>query len=317
MGDREFSDIVNWVVQALLFGEERGLSKNATLCRNYTDSTLRGASELDFMKGVSCVGNYAEINGDPNNRGRINGINDGAGMLYAIPFGNIENEEAAESTTDSPALAKITSEGSLTCGVVVPETYAGNVTAPDELVGMSVDYCRTLSAAIFVGDSEKVKFLTFTESDNSSIVALANGTLDVLAGARFWQKYDFAASPLLGGLHFSTPYFYGNETTGQGVSFSSMATLEDDVVFASFVNCVVMATIHAQENGIQKHKSKEMPLASVFGSYYSWALRDAIAYSGSYDEIHSKHFGSEVATRGRNAVNEGGPLMLSFLNFSR
>eukprot|EP00580_Thalassiosira_gravida_P006507 CAMPEP_0201629136 /NCGR_PEP_ID=MMETSP0493-20130528/3887_1 /ASSEMBLY_ACC=CAM_ASM_000838 /TAXON_ID=420259 /ORGANISM="Thalassiosira gravida, Strain GMp14c1" /LENGTH=86 /DNA_ID=CAMNT_0048100063 /DNA_START=77 /DNA_END=334 /DNA_ORIENTATION=- len=86
-----------------------------------------------------------------------------------------------------------------------------------------------------------------------------------------------------------------------------MATREDDVLFASFVNCVVMATIYAQENDIRKHKSGEIPLLSIFGSEIGWALRDAISYSGSYDEMYVKHFGSEVteAARGRNTLNEG------------
>ncbi|KAL7523806.1 hypothetical protein ACHAXR_000339 [Thalassiosira sp. AJA248-18] len=92
-----------------------------------------------------------------------------------------------------------------------------------------------------------------------------------------------------------------------------MATREDDVLFASFVNCIVVSTIYAQEN-FMSERSKEMPLVSVFGSSLSWALRDAIAYSGSYDQLYTKHFGSEVSEvdRGRNTLNKGGPLLYSF-----
>merc|ERR1711971_300272 len=89
----------------------------------------------------------------------------------------------------------------------------------------------------------------------------------------------------------------------------------DDVVFASFVNCIVLATIYAEENRIQREKSIDMPLVSVFGIGLKWALRDAIAHSGSYDEIYSRNFGrgSGVSNpqRGRNALNKGGPMMLS------
>ncbi|KAL7531400.1 hypothetical protein ACHAXR_004019 [Thalassiosira sp. AJA248-18] len=93
-----------------------------------------------------------------------------------------------------------------------------------------------------------------------------------------------------------------------------MATREDDVLFASLVNCIVLATIYAEENRIQSHRSNDMPFASVFGSDLNWALRDAIAYSGSYDQIYRKHFGIEATetSRGRNTLNKGGPLMLSF-----
>ena len=56
----------------------------------------------------------------------------------------------------------------------------------------------------------------------------------------------------------------------------------------------------------------KMPLASLFGSDLRWALRDAITYSGNYDDVYTKNFGSQVsdAERGWNALNEGGPLQL-------
>eukprot|EP01083_Nonionella_stella_P250798 866048_1 len=97
------------------------------------------------------------------------------------------------------------------------------------------------------------------------------------------------------------------------VSFYSIVTREDDVLFASFVNCIVLATIYAQENNVQREKSSEMPLVSVFGSHLNWALRDAIFYSGSYDQIYSRNYPSNVSEtfRGRNNLNEGGPLMHS------
>ena len=48
----------------------------------------------------------------------------------------------------------------------------------------------------------------------------------------------------------------------------------------------MLAAIHAQENHIDKYESEDMPLVSVFGSEFASALRDAIAYSGNYDEIY-------------------------------
>ncbi|KAL7538347.1 hypothetical protein ACHAXR_008492 [Thalassiosira sp. AJA248-18] len=57
-----------------------------------------------------------------------------------------------------------------------------------------------------------------------------------------------------------------------------------------------------------------MPLVSVFGSDLNWALRDAIAYSGSYEQIYKNHFGSKATevNRGRNTLNKGGPMIRSF-----
>lgn len=97
-----------------------------------------------------------------------------------------------------------------------------------------------------------------------------------------------------------------------------MATREDDVMFASFVNCIVLATIYAQENDITSENRRELPLVSVFGSDLIWALRDAIAYSGGYDKIYRKNFGIEVSEmkRGRNALNQGGPMLHSIPHLS-
>lgn len=102
------------------------------------------------------------------------------------------------------------------------------------------------------------------------------------------------------------------------VSFYSTATREDGSLFSSFVNTIVMATIYAQENN-DKETSREMPLMSVFGSEFSWALRDAISYSGSYDEIYRKYFGDVAEeNRGRNTLNnKGGPQLHSLPGLSQ
>jgi len=319
--DREFSDIINWVVQALFYGEEQGLTKDSSLCQNYTNLTSHHVSDLNFMNAVYCVGNYGEIifDGEQNNRG-MNQINNGTtGMLYATPFGELENENGDQftSTTGGTHLDNIRNEqGSLNCGVVVPDDFDGDIASGDKLVGISIDYCHTLAAALLNGNSEAVNLFTFSQSDNSSFLALNNGTIDVLAGGRVERKYVFESSPSLGGFHFSTPYYYGNKT-GDDVSFFSLATRGEDVTFSSFVNCVVLATIYAHENIIEG-KCTEMPFISIFGSEFKWALRDAIAYSGSYDELYEKHFGDvSEEDRERNYLNDyNSPQIHSFPGLS-
>lgn len=201
--DREFSDVVNWVVQALLFGEQEGLRRDLSLCQNYTDSISYRASDLHFLNAVFCVGNYGDILGEGNsdNRG-MNQANNGTGMLYAVPFGNLDRDDFVGPTTSS-MLAKIRNETSLRCGVVVPRGFRGDVADSNELVGIGVDYCRTLSAGIFIGDPHAVHFFTFPDIDNSSAIALVNGTIDVLVGERVQQKYDFETSPSL-----RAPFFH-------------------------------------------------------------------------------------------------------------
>ena len=216
--DREFSDIINWVVHAIFYGEEQGLSKNSSLCQNYTDLTSHHVSDLNFMNAVYCVGNYGEISDGELNHMGMNQINNGTtGMLYATPFGEMDDEDDELGDIDVTAgtlLGDIRKKGSLDCGVLIHDGFDGEITTSDKLFGMSVDYCRTLAAALFNGDSNLVNLTTYSENDKSSFVALNNGTIDILSGGRVERKHDFEKSQSVGGVHFSTPYYYGNETAG-------------------------------------------------------------------------------------------------------
>ena len=83
-------------------------------------------------------------------------------------------------------------------------------------------------------------------------------------------------------------------------------TRADDALFSSFVNLVVLGTIYAAENNIEKEKSNEMPLVSIFGSELGWALRDAIAFGGNYRELYAKNFGESAFETERNMINSDG-----------
>lgn len=96
------------------------------------------------------------------------------------------------------------------------------------------------------------------------------------------------------------------------LSIFALATREDNPLFSSFVNCVVLALFHAQRLAIGKEQSNFMMLLPFFGEDFEWALRDVIHYTGSYDELYEKNFGIvPKEERGRNQLNEGGPLLYS------
>ena len=217
-GDQEFSDIINWVIQALFYGEEQDLVKDLSLCQNYTEVPSH-PTELNFLNAVHCVGNYGEVlfGGDQNDR-FMNRINNGtSGMIYAVPFGDLELEERdigdAEDAIEDSILGSIRNISSLNCGVVVPDNFTGNISTSDNLVGMNVEYCQTLAAALFNSNAGAAKIMAYKDSEKDTyFAALSNGTVDVLAGALIEHKYDFASSVSLEGFDFSTPYFYGNET---------------------------------------------------------------------------------------------------------
>ena len=91
--ETEWSDILNWVVQSLFYGERQGVFENASLCEKDKLSTI--PSELDYLKAVYCVGNYGEIYArgfnTSDNRSNINRINNGTGEYpHELPFLNVE-----------------------------------------------------------------------------------------------------------------------------------------------------------------------------------------------------------------------------------
>jgi len=216
--DRVFSDVVNWVLQALLFGEEQGLSRDPARCHNYSGSTelsLHSATDLNFMNAIYCVGNYGEIISSlPIDKRGMNEINDGStGMLYAIPFGNLDTEESAEPSAAN-TMEKIRRKGKLNCGIVIPEWMDGRITVRSHHKSMGTLYCQTLAAALLNGNPKAVKFVMCDESELNSYISLANGEVDVLVGGAIQRRYDFERSASLGGFHFSTPYYYGDEGPG-------------------------------------------------------------------------------------------------------
>ena len=50
------------------------------------------------------------------------------------------------------------------------------------------------------------------------------------------------------------------------ISCFSLTTRVDDKLFSSFVNSIVLATIHAQEKDLTRERSQEMPDTPIFGS---------------------------------------------------
>ena len=138
----------------------------------------------------------------------MNQINNGTGMLYAIPFGNLDKENIMVLPAGI-TMAKIRKNGFLNCGVVTPDKFKGSLVNEGSF-HMGTDYCRTLAAALLNGDPKDVKFLPYEESEVKAYLALQNGQVDVLVGGIVKPKFDFKRLPVRG-FYFSTPYYYENE----------------------------------------------------------------------------------------------------------
>ena len=63
----------------------------------------------------------------------------------------------------------------------------------------------------------------------------------------------------------------------------SIATLDNDPVFASYVNSIILATVYAVHHGITQDSTVYMPAMTLFGKYFLWALKDAI--EGKFHEL--------------------------------
>lgn len=200
--DEEFAHVIDFIINALFYGQERELTKNVSRCANNTPMA-GNVSDLNFMNAVYCVGNYEDLMpASLIDISVMNQINDGTtGMLYASPFGDLNRNTDSASVPGPDSVHQIKKRGYLKCGVLTPAGYPGiDISSIDNLVDMSADYCRAVAAAIFQGDDGAVEVITFSEDYNSSIAALTAFEIDVLSGARVEQCV---------GIHFSEPYFYG------------------------------------------------------------------------------------------------------------
>jgi len=295
--DQQWSDIVEGVVRGLFRGWETNVTQDASLCPISSSNTLN----ISFMNAPICVGNYAEIHRRyfPESllQDRINITNRASGgAIYAPRFGDLDCPSCKYALKKSGTLEEITKRKKLNCGVVDdPKNH--NLTLMSEI------YCHAVAAAIFQGEARTVNITHLGPSFNESLSSFTEGAFDVIAGG--WpDRSDWSLDLSSGKIVFSLPYYYTNwENRNNTRKEISLVTREGDVLFSSFANTVVMATVYAVENGISREgKSMEMPLIELFGSNLKWMLRDVIHHIGSYNDIYSDTHGQDL-DRGWNQVN--------------
>jgi ABC-type amino acid transport substrate-binding protein len=212
--DPDWSAIVDWVVQALFYGERLSVTKNATLCETDTNSLGNDWSDLNFLNAIYCVGNYDEIYNSSElaqyTRTAINTINNGTPMIYIIPYGNLDNANDETFYAMSDTFTRVKGRNKLNCGLLVPHGHDENVTAAKGLFGMGVSYCQTLASSMLDGNLYGVNYTTFHDAERS-LAALNSKDVDVLFGVTADMARNFG-NGVLSGVSFSTPYFYGNQT---------------------------------------------------------------------------------------------------------
>jgi general L-amino acid transport system substrate-binding protein len=125
-GDPQWSDFVNWVLEALLAAEEASVTSTTANIIPPTDAFGNITSSpfaFAFRNAVREVGNYAEIYQRTLQailpRPIPDQINPGnSGLMYAFPFGNINvNGTVGPGPTPGDTLDTIRTRGFLKCGI--------------------------------------------------------------------------------------------------------------------------------------------------------------------------------------------------------
>jgi hypothetical protein len=58
-------------------------------------------------------------------------------------------------------------------------------------------------------------------------------------------------------------------TLRDDVTVYAAATRDNDAIYASYVNCIILATVFAVDEGITKDNYVNMPSMTLFGTYVS------------------------------------------------
>ena len=165
-------------------------------------------------------------------------------------------------------------------------------------MGLDVEFCRAVAAALFAGQSDKVEFVRISSSSSAAASAendvavmfsfLANGNVDLVAGSRVTLQAGHLEPATGVGYTFSRPYFYDHRhETGLGAL--ALMTREEDPQWSNFVFWVVNALIFAEEHRITQVSPTKMPVVSLFGERWKQMFRDCVSVVGSYAEVFYNH----------------------------
>lgn len=150
-GETEWSDFVNWVLQALLVAEEEQIGQ-ATASIFPTSAFYRANM---FVNALTAVGNYAEMyerHLEPIlPRSELNKLNTGdSGLIYSMPLGSPE----IMGPVSGPTVDLIVERGFLRCGISRRAIFANVVNGV--YTGLDVDFCkvREVTHTLYVQEPE-------------------------------------------------------------------------------------------------------------------------------------------------------------------
>lgn len=316
--DAAFSDLVNSVLQALMVAEDKGITQKTAQDFPVTEYGLGTANSVSYINptayrdAIAAVGNYGELYErflepllprQPLNMGYTAGAQNENGLLYAHPFGKID--QARDDTPLGATLRALLEQGFLRCGVRTDQPglaweQLSEAKADTHYSGMDADYCRAIAASLFAGSGDSVRFVPI-QGGQQGAQLLLEGKVDVVAGAPWTLEMDLQEPTTMSGFSLSQPYFYGS--ISNNMETACMMTRQDDAEWTTFVYWIITATIYAEEKGIHSDTSNEMPEVYLLGPIFQRMLRDPILVVGNYVDIYERNMQEFVPREAPNTLN--------------
>jgi len=256
---------------------------------------------------VKAVGNFGEIyerrlqHKIPREGLDFININGDTGLIYSLPFGGIETDEATVFEHGN-TFKKILKRGKLLCGIPKDyEEYEIPFQQARAFKAFHKDFCKALAASVFSNDGADTiesRLELVGLFPTNQFQALSNGTVDVISGGIFSYSVDASFS-------LSLPTFYSTPEVGRRSMSFGLITRQDDPHWSKLAFWIVSSTFHAEENHITKANSNLMPVVTLFGPEYENMFRSVIQTVGNYDEIYRRNIESSFTPRSgtRNQLN--------------
>ena len=300
--DSEWSRLVDNVVQFAFAAEGLNLTqRDARLLLEEGTSENRSKAYDQMVLLTAELGNYDEMY--QRNLKTIfprEGPNllydtsvDKSGLLYYMPFGDIDIR--GPGAKSGRTLERVMERGHLICALGSNNDLARYSNVTKTWNGMAVEFCKALSAALFLGQNQTIIFVDIRAHDDAGAsTALINGTVDIISGISLTLEKQSTQN-----IAFSAPWYYDNLGNAFG-----MATGPDDSTWQDFVYWVVMASMYAEDQNITSANPLAMPLVSLFGEDFKAMFLDSISAAGSYSEIHESSRQSGAPRSAYNFLNQ-------------
>jgi hypothetical protein len=226
--DPMWSDLVNWVLLALVHADDLGITQSKAHHFPTTMSFGRGFEHM-FQHAIGSVGTFLEI----RNRYSI-GLDDKqkprdalhlvssdrglSGALLSPDLGNAHGAVGPDPVANG-YMNRILQRGYVNCGITRQLAgFARQDAQTGEWNGMDFDFCRAVSASLFHGkpDDDRLKIVYFDDNNindtlhKEAFEALAGGRVDLLSGMSMSLSRDVSEASSGKGFSFSLPYFYDN-----------------------------------------------------------------------------------------------------------